>query len=91
MLQTERNSRTRLEAMTELKRQRMEELKSLIGKDRELCDIMCTTPFGIDRDCVPSLHQLETYRAYVDSLTKEKVLLTLCISHLLICILLLVS
>ncbi len=80
MLQMEKNSRTRLEAMKEHKKQRMEELKSLISKDRELCDIMCTTPFSIDRDSIPSLQQLETYRAYLDSLTKEKVLLTFCFS-----------
>ncbi|XP_054475855.1 protein regulator of cytokinesis 1-like isoform X2 [Anoplopoma fimbria] len=72
MLQMEKNSRTRLELMKEHKRQRMEELKGLIGKDRELCDIMCTTPFCIDQDSIPSLKQLETYHAYMDDLTKEK-------------------
>ncbi|CAJ1056501.1 protein regulator of cytokinesis 1-like isoform X2 [Xyrichtys novacula] len=72
MLQIEKNSRTRLEVMKEHKRQRMEELKSLICKDRELCDIMCTTPFCIDHDSVPSLQQLESYHAYLKDLTKEK-------------------
>lgn len=89
MLQMEKNTRTRLEAMKEHKRQRMQELKGLIGKDRELCDIMCTTPFSIDQDSIPSLQQLETYRTYLDDLTKEKVLLTFCFilntcSHFLI-------
>lgn len=74
MLQLEKNTRTRLEVMKEHKKQRMEELKGLVGKDRELCDIMCTTPFCIDQDSIPSLKQLETYRAYLDDLTKEKVL-----------------
>uniref|UniRef100_A0A3Q0S182 Protein regulator of cytokinesis 1a n=1 Tax=Amphilophus citrinellus TaxID=61819 RepID=A0A3Q0S182_AMPCI len=73
MLQMEKNSRTRLEVMKEHKKQRMEELKSLVGKDRELCDIMCTTPFCIDQDSVPSLTQLESFRAYLNDLTKEKV------------------
>ncbi|XP_078113293.1 protein regulator of cytokinesis 1-like isoform X1 [Sander vitreus] len=72
MLQMEKNSRTRLDVMREHKKQRMEELKGLVGKDLELCDIMCTTPFCIDKDSVPSLKQLETYRAYLDDLTKEK-------------------
>ncbi|XP_040893967.1 protein regulator of cytokinesis 1-like isoform X1 [Toxotes jaculatrix] len=72
MLQMEKNSRTRLEVMKEHKKQRMEELKGLIVKDRELCDIMCTTPFSIDQDSIPSLKQLETYHAYLDDLTKEK-------------------
>lgn len=81
MLQMEKNSRTRLEVMKEHKKQRMEELKGLIVKDRELCDIMCTTPFCIDQDSIPSLKQLETYHAYLDDLTKEKVLLTLFLSY----------
>ncbi|XP_022612057.1 protein regulator of cytokinesis 1-like isoform X1 [Seriola dumerili] len=72
MLQMEKNSRTRLEVMKEHKKQRMEELKGLIVKDRELCDIMCTTPFCIDQESIPSLKQLEAYHAYLDDLTKEK-------------------
>ncbi|KAM6926275.1 protein regulator of cytokinesis 1-like isoform 1-T1 [Lycodopsis pacificus] len=71
MLQIENNSRTRLELMMEQKKKRMEELKGLIAKDRELCVILCTTPFGIDHDAVPSLKQLETYHAYLDDLTKD--------------------
>ncbi len=80
MLQMEKNSRTRLEVMKEHKKQRMDELKDLIGKDHELSDIMCTTPFCIDQDSIPSLQQLETYRAYLDDLTKEKVIHTFCFS-----------
>ncbi|TKS73563.1 Protein regulator of cytokinesis 1 [Collichthys lucidus] len=72
MLQMEKNSRTRLEVLKERKKQRLEELKSLVCKDRELCNIMCTTQFGIDTDSVPSVQQLEKYRAYLDDLTKEK-------------------
>ncbi|XP_029289676.1 protein regulator of cytokinesis 1-like isoform X2 [Cottoperca gobio] len=72
ILQVEKNSRTRLELMKEHKKQRMDELKGLMGKDRELCDIMCTTPFCINQDSIPSLKQLEAYRAYLEDLTKEK-------------------
>ncbi|XP_041853863.1 protein regulator of cytokinesis 1-like isoform X2 [Melanotaenia boesemani] len=72
ILQAEKNSRTRLEVMKEHKKQRMEELKGLVVKDRELCDIMCTTPFSIDQSAVPSLKQLESYHAYLEDLTKEK-------------------
>lgn len=72
ILQMEKNSRTQLEGLKEHKKQRMEEFKSLIVKDCELCDIMSTTPFSIDKDCVPSLKQLETYRAYLNDLTKQK-------------------
>lgn len=73
MLQMEKNSRTRLEVMKGHKKQRMEELKGLVSKDRELCGILSTTPFYIDTDCTPSLKQLEAYHAYMDDLTKEKV------------------
>ncbi|XP_042267522.1 protein regulator of cytokinesis 1-like isoform X2 [Thunnus albacares] len=72
MLQLEKNSRTRLQVMREHKKQRMEELKGLTAKDNELCDILCTTPFCIDHESIPSLKELETYRAYLDDLTKEK-------------------
>uniref|UniRef100_A0A665V6F2 Protein regulator of cytokinesis 1-like n=1 Tax=Echeneis naucrates TaxID=173247 RepID=A0A665V6F2_ECHNA len=72
MLQMEKNSRTRLEVMKEHKKQRMEELKGLVVRDNELCNIMCTTAFCIDQDSIPSLKQLEEYHAYLDDLTKEK-------------------
>ncbi|KAF7663259.1 hypothetical protein LDENG_00215570 [Lucifuga dentata] len=72
MLQLEKNCRTRLEMMRGHKKQRMEELKGLIVKDRELCSIICLPLFCIDQDSVPSLKQLETYHAYLDDLTKEK-------------------
>ncbi|XP_068578544.1 protein regulator of cytokinesis 1-like isoform X2 [Cebidichthys violaceus] len=72
MLQMERNSRERLEVVKEHKKKRMEELKGLVAKDRELCDILCTTPFCIGHDSIPSLKQLEMYHAYLDDLTKEK-------------------
>ncbi|XP_008310257.1 protein regulator of cytokinesis 1-like [Cynoglossus semilaevis] len=72
MLQMEKNSRTKLEVMKEHKRQRLEELKGLIAKDRDLCDIMCTTQFCIDPQSVPSIKQLESYHAYLEDLSKEK-------------------
>ncbi|XP_047451996.1 protein regulator of cytokinesis 1-like isoform X2 [Mugil cephalus] len=72
MLQVEKNSRTRLEVLKERKKQRMEELDGLVAKDRELCDIMCTTPFCIDHNSVPSTQQLESFQAYLADLTKEK-------------------
>uniref|UniRef100_A0A672HVW3 Protein regulator of cytokinesis 1-like n=1 Tax=Salarias fasciatus TaxID=181472 RepID=A0A672HVW3_SALFA len=72
MLQMEKNSRTRLEVMKEQKRQRMEDLKILSVRDRQLCRIMCTTPFAIDLMTVPSLKQLESYKIYLDNLSREK-------------------
>ncbi|XP_034032076.1 protein regulator of cytokinesis 1-like isoform X2 [Thalassophryne amazonica] len=72
ILQLEKHNRTQVELMMEHKKQRLGELKDLISKDQELCDTMCTTPFNIDKDSVPSVSQLETYRAHLDDLTKEK-------------------
>lgn len=72
ILQLEKNCRTRVQVMKEHKNQRLEELKGLVSKDRELCDIMCTTPFSIDQNSVPSEKQLEAYRSYLDDVTKEK-------------------
>ncbi|XP_049578063.1 protein regulator of cytokinesis 1 isoform X1 [Syngnathus scovelli] len=72
MLQMEKNCRTGVEQMKEHKKQRMDDLKSLTLKDCELCDIMCTAPFSIDQESVPSIKQLDDYRAHVDTLTKEK-------------------
>lgn len=83
VLQIEKNNRTRLELMKEHKKKRMEELKSLVAKDRELCGIMCTTPYGIDKDSVPSLQQLTALKAYLDDLTKEKVSLFIFFCYLL--------
>lgn len=75
VLQIEKNNRTRLEVMKEHKKKRMEELKSLAAQDRELCGLLCTTPYALDKDAVPSLQQLKAFKAYLDDLTKEKVLL----------------
>lgn len=81
VLQIEKNNRTRLEVMKEHKKKRMEELKSLVANDRELCGIMRTTPYGIDKDSVPSLQHLKTFKAYLDDLTKEKVSLFVIYSN----------
>ncbi|XP_029523208.1 protein regulator of cytokinesis 1-like isoform X2 [Oncorhynchus nerka] len=72
MLQLEKDIRSRLEVMMKQKSQRVKELKRLSKQDRELCDIMCSVPFCIDMDTVPSLGQLDSYRSYLNDLTKEK-------------------
>eukprot|EP00063_Salmo_salar_P006661 XP_013981496.1 PREDICTED: protein regulator of cytokinesis 1-like isoform X1 [Salmo salar] len=72
MLQLEKDIRSRLEVMMKQKSQRVKELKTLSKQDRELCDIMCSVPFCIDVDTVPSLEHLDSYRSYLKDLTKEK-------------------
>ncbi|NXI94959.1 PRC1 regulator, partial [Psophia crepitans] len=72
ILQTEKNLRTRMEAMLKQKRDRKQELKTLQEQDRDLCDILCTTPFCIDSNAVPSLEDLDRYRRHLASLTAQK-------------------
>ncbi|XP_071610123.1 protein regulator of cytokinesis 1 isoform X2 [Heliangelus exortis] len=72
ILQMEKNLRTRVEVMLKQKRERKQELKSLQEQDRDLCDILCTTPFGIDSNAVPSLEDLDRYRRHLAALTEEK-------------------
>lgn len=69
----EKNLRTRVEVMLKQKRDRKQELKTLQEQDRDLCDILCTTPFCIDGNAVPSLEDLDRYRRHLASLTAEKV------------------
>ncbi|XP_013869034.1 protein regulator of cytokinesis 1 isoform X2 [Austrofundulus limnaeus] len=72
ILQLEKDSRICLETLEKQKQQRLEALKDLIDKDHDLCDIMCTTPFSIDKSVVPSAEQLESFHSYINNLTKEK-------------------
>ncbi|NXU77368.1 PRC1 regulator, partial [Oreotrochilus melanogaster] len=72
ILQMEKNLRTRVEVMLKQKRERKQELKTLQEQDRDLCDLLCTTPFGIDSNAVPSLEDLDRYRRHLAALTEEK-------------------
>ncbi|XP_025976032.2 protein regulator of cytokinesis 1 isoform X1 [Dromaius novaehollandiae] len=72
ILQLEKNLRTRVEVMLKQKRDRKQELKTLQEQDQDLCDILCTTPFCIDSNAVPSLEELDRYRRHLASLTAEK-------------------
>ncbi|XP_010018406.1 PREDICTED: protein regulator of cytokinesis 1, partial [Nestor notabilis] len=72
ILQMEKNLRTRVEVMLKQKRDRKQELKTMQEQDQDLCSILCTTPFSIDSNAVPSLEDLDRYRRYLASLTTEK-------------------
>ncbi|KFZ65269.1 Protein regulator of cytokinesis 1, partial [Podiceps cristatus] len=72
ILQMEKNLRACVEVMLKQKRDRKQELKTLQEQDRDLCDILCTTPFCIDSNAVPSLDDLDRYRRHLASLTAEK-------------------
>ncbi|XP_034049246.1 protein regulator of cytokinesis 1b isoform X1 [Thalassophryne amazonica] len=72
MLQQEKNIRTQVEALMKEKSQRMQQLKTLLEQDHDLCDLLCSVPYGIAPDSVPSLEQLENFRQHLDNQTAEK-------------------
>ncbi|NXJ85048.1 PRC1 regulator, partial [Trogon melanurus] len=72
ILQMEKNMRTYLKEMLKQKKDRKQELKTLQKQDEDLCEILCTTPFSIDSDAVPSLEDLDRYRHHLASLSAEK-------------------
>ena len=73
MLQREKDIRTRVEVLVLEKSQRVQQLKALMEQDQDLCDILCSMPYGVDEDSVPSLEQLENFREHVSSQLAEKV------------------
>ncbi|CAN9507276.1 unnamed protein product [Ophioblennius macclurei] len=72
MLQKEKNIRTRVDALSTEKNHRMRQLKDLLDQDRELCDIMCSLPYGVAADCVPSLEQLKDFQQHIFNQNTEK-------------------
>ncbi|XP_076594811.1 protein regulator of cytokinesis 1b isoform X1 [Chaetodon auriga] len=72
MLQLEKNIRTQLDALMKEKTRRMQQLKVLVDQDQELCDILCSMPYGISPDSVPSLEQLENFHQHVANQNAEK-------------------
>ncbi|MEQ2162260.1 Vacuolar protein sorting-associated protein 33B [Goodea atripinnis] len=78
----EKNIRTEVEALIKEKNQRMQQLKALLEQDQDLCDILCSIPYGIAPDSVPSQEQLENFHQHIGKQNEEKVgtLLFLC-SH----------
>lgn len=73
MLQQEKNIRTQVEALMKEKTRRMQQLKLLLEQDQDLCDILCSMPYGIAPDSVPSLEQLENFQQHITNQSAEKV------------------
>uniref|UniRef100_A0A3Q3WTD6 Uncharacterized protein n=1 Tax=Mola mola TaxID=94237 RepID=A0A3Q3WTD6_MOLML len=73
MLQQEKNIRTQVEALMKEKGHRMQQLKLLLEQDQDLCDILCSMPYGIAPDSVPSLEQLENFSQHIRNQSVEKV------------------
>ena len=76
MLQLEKEIRTRVEALVLEKSQRVQQLKALMEQDHDLCDILCSMPYRVNEDSVPSLEQLEGFREHVTNQMAEKVGIT---------------
>ncbi|XP_067258087.1 protein regulator of cytokinesis 1b isoform X1 [Chanodichthys erythropterus] len=72
MLQQEKDLRTHVEVMLKEKNQRMQALKALTEQEQDLCDLLCSQPFSISANSVPSLEQLENFRQHISCLTAEK-------------------
>lgn len=73
MLQQEKNIRTQVEALIKEKTRRMQQLKALLEQDQDLCDILCSMPYGIAPDSVPSLEQLENFQQHIADQKEERV------------------
>ncbi|XP_061520123.1 protein regulator of cytokinesis 1b isoform X2 [Phycodurus eques] len=65
MLQQEKNLRTVVDGLIKEKTLRMQQLKTLLEQDQELCDILCSIPYGISPDSVPSKDQLESFHQHI--------------------------
>ncbi|KAF3833042.1 hypothetical protein F7725_026707, partial [Dissostichus mawsoni] len=72
MLQQENNIRTQVEALLKEKAQRMQQLKALLEQEQDLCDILCSGPYDLSADSVPTLEQLESFSQHVASQNTEK-------------------
>ncbi|XP_044212420.1 protein regulator of cytokinesis 1b isoform X1 [Thunnus albacares] len=72
MLQQEKNIRTQVEVLIKEKTLRMQQLKFLLEQDQDLCDILCSMPYGISPDSVPSVEQLESFRQHISDQNAEK-------------------
>lgn len=73
MLQQEKNLRIQVQALMKEKANRMQRLKTLLEQDQDLCDILCSMPYGIAADCVPSVEQLENFQQHIQNQNEEKV------------------
>lgn len=73
MLQQEKNIRTQVEALLKERTHRMQQLKLLLDQDQDLCDILCSMPYGINQDSVPTPEQLESFSQHIANQNTEKV------------------
>lgn len=73
MLQQEKNLRAQAEALVAEKANRVQRLRTLLEQEQDLCDILCSVPYGIAADSVPSVEQLENFHQHLQRQSEEKV------------------
>ena len=73
MVQREKELRTKLENLNREKHERVKKLKQLREEDERLCQALCSTPFYVPSNIVPSREQLQELEAHVKGLLAEKV------------------
>ena len=74
MVQREKELRTKLENLNREKHERVKKLKQLREEDERLCQVLCSTPFYVPSNIVPSREQLQELEAHVKGLLAEKVM-----------------
>lgn len=74
MVQREKELRTKLESLNREKHERVKKLKHLLEEDERLCESLCSTPFYVPSNTVPSREQLQELEAHIKGLEAEKVM-----------------
>jgi protein regulator of cytokinesis 1 len=68
-LQTEKELKAKVEALSKEKEERLRKFKNLNDQDQKLCDIMCLTPYYIPTGSTPNLEQLQALENHVAAST----------------------
>ncbi|XP_038623263.1 protein regulator of cytokinesis 1 isoform X1 [Tachyglossus aculeatus] len=72
ILQLEKDLRTRVEVLQKQKKERKLELAALQEQDRDLCEILCVAPYGVDCGAVPSLDELDRFQRHLANMVELK-------------------
>jgi len=73
-----------VEMMTKEKRERLEQMKSRMNVDQQLCDALNAIPYYIPTGCVPTDQQLDELDKHIRDLEVEQVLVLHCDDYLVI-------
>ncbi|XP_061671719.1 protein regulator of cytokinesis 1b isoform X2 [Syngnathoides biaculeatus] len=65
MIQQEKNLRMVVNGLIKEKTRRMQQLNNLLEQDQDLCDILCSIPYDISPESIPSEDQLESFHQHI--------------------------